>query len=105
MKRNVVAMARKGRIVNVELDIELPDLHVAFAVVYIVYAVDVGSEHAVEYTVVKRKPDADADVSVHVSEKIVDDYYCSSADCIDTAADYHSRNRVAFVAAAVYDPC
>ena len=34
---------------NVGIEIELPDLNVAFAVVYIVYAVDVGSEHAVAY--------------------------------------------------------
>jgi len=46
----VVIMARKDRIVNVGIEIELPDLHVAFAVVYNVHGVDVGSaEHAVAY--------------------------------------------------------
>jgi len=85
VKRNVVAMARRDRTVNVELEIELLDLHVAFVVVYNVHGVDVGSV----VTVVDLSDTSD-DVSVHLlSEKIVDDHYCSAADCIDTDVDGH----------------
>ena len=46
----VVIIAKSDRIVNVGIEIGLPDLHVAFVVVYNGDGVDVGSaEHAAAY--------------------------------------------------------
>ena len=96
-----VVIVKRGRIVNVGIEIVRPDLHVAFVVVYNV--VDVGSERAVVYYTVVDLTSDGASVLVVSEKNVDDDHYQSAADCTDAADDDHLTNFDAVFAVVVYD--